>query len=275
MTVRGIGIMQGRLTPPVGARIQAFPAELWRDEFANARTAGLSCIEWIYETYGVDRNPLCTDDGVAELLALSRACGVSVRSVCADYFMEHPLVRVGRADLEYRVKHLEWLINRCRAAEIERIVLPFVDASEIRTQDEEQSVAEVLTKLHSDGADMGVELHLETSLAPARFAEFLDRLPDTVRVNYDSGNSASLGYSPAEEFAAYGDRIGSVHVKDRVRGGTSVPLGAGSVDFAAFLAGLERIDYQGDLILQVARSESGHETEYGQRNREFVEAALR
>ena len=28
-----IGIMQGRLVPPVKGRIQAFPSERWRDEF--------------------------------------------------------------------------------------------------------------------------------------------------------------------------------------------------------------------------------------------------
>ena len=37
-----------------------------------------------------------------------------------------------------------------------------------------------------------------------------------IKVNYDSGNSASLGYDPTDEFAAYGERVGSVHIKDRV-----------------------------------------------------------
>ena len=45
----------------------------------------------------------------------------------------------------------------------------------------------------------------------------LNALPHPViKVNYDSGNSASLGYSVTEEFAAYGNRIGSIHIKDRL-----------------------------------------------------------
>ena len=44
-----IGIMQGRLVPPVKGRIQAFPSERWRDEFALAQQAGLQAIEWIYD----------------------------------------------------------------------------------------------------------------------------------------------------------------------------------------------------------------------------------
>ena len=49
-----------------------------------------------------------------------------------------------------------------------------------------------------------------------------------MRVNYDSGNSASLGYRPRDEFAAYGSRVGSVHLKDRRLGAGTAPLGRGT-----------------------------------------------
>jgi sugar phosphate isomerase/epimerase len=39
-----------------------------------------------------------------------------------------------------------------------------------------------------------------------------------------------------EEFAAYGERVGSFHIKDRVRGGKTVPLGQGDTDFASLRA---------------------------------------
>jgi hexulose-6-phosphate isomerase len=272
--MRGIGIMQGRLTAPVGDRIQAFPADHWRDEFARARDAGLSSIEWIYETSGRDCNPLCTDQGIAEFRRLAAIHHVAVRSVCADYFMEQPLVRATGADLAARVEHLRWLIAQCRTAGIERIVLPFVDASDVQTAEEEAMLVEILTDAQGTAAQADVELHLEMSFAPARFAAFLARLPGAVRVNYDSGNSASLGYHPDEEFAEYGDRIGSVHVKDRVRGGGTVPLGNGSADLPAFFAGLSHIDYGGDIILQVARGNIGREVEWARHNRELVEAAF-
>ena len=51
-----------------------------------------------------------------------------------------------------------------------------------------------------------MELHLETSLNPQRFAELLAKVPHPMlKVNYDSGNSSSLGYHPRDEFAAYGE----------------------------------------------------------------------
>jgi hexulose-6-phosphate isomerase len=274
--VRTIGIMQGRLVPPVDGRIQAFPAEQWREEFPRARAAGLGSIEWIYETFGRDRNPLCTDAGLAELEALRAAHGIAVRSVCADYFMEYPLVRATPGELAARLADLRWLLERCRHAGIGRIVLPFVDNSGIRTDAEQDALVDVLAAAARDAEAAGVELHLETALDPRAFAAFLDRLPfSVIRVNYDSGNSASLGYDPRDEFAAYGERLGSVHVKDRRRGGTTVPLGTGDADLPAFFDGLRRLGYEGDVILQVARGTTGAEVEWARGNRRLVEEALR
>ena len=76
-----IGIMQGRLVPPEGDRLQAFPRERWRDEFALAAASGLQCIEWIYDAFGEDENPLRDDEGLAEVASLSREHGVAVHSL--------------------------------------------------------------------------------------------------------------------------------------------------------------------------------------------------
>ncbi len=129
----------------------------------------------------------------------------------------------------------------------------------------------LLEAVLSTARETGVELHLETALAPADFALLLDKLPSPlIKVNYDSGNSSSLGFNPVEEFAAYGERIGSVHIKDRVLGGGTVPLGTGNADLASVFAGLRNVCYEGDITLQVARSEPGQEVVWARSNREFV-----
>jgi hexulose-6-phosphate isomerase len=129
----------------------------------------------------------------------------------------------------------------------------------------------LLQRILKETSQTGIEIHLETSLAPTRFAELLSKLPDTrLKVNYDSGNSSSLGYSPREEFAAYGERVGSVHIKDRLLGASTVPLGSGDANFAALAEGLRKVAYQGDFILQVARGASGDEVAWARQNRAFV-----
>ena len=266
-----IGIMQGRLVPPTENRIQCFPRERWTDEFELAAQAGLDCIEWIYDLYGADVNPLATDSGLEKLRDLSLQHKVKILSICADYFMDKPLVRASQAELEDRLHTFHWLLERGRLIGINRMVIPFVDASSIDTQAEFDGVVMLLKRLLEPAGNTGIEIHLETSLTPARFAELLNRLTDPLlKVNYDSGNSSSLGYAPREEFAAYGERVGSVHIKDRLLGASTVPLGTGDADFPALEESLKKVAYKGDFILQVARGASGDEVAWARQNREFV-----
>jgi hexulose-6-phosphate isomerase len=154
---------------------------------------------------------------------------------------------------------------------INRMVIPFVDASRIDTQEEFDGVVEVLNSVLKRAVKTGIEIHLETSLNPRRFAELLARLPNPLlKVNYDSGNSSSLGYMPFQEFAAYGVRVGSVHIKDRLLGASTVPLGTGDADFQALAESLKKVGYRGDFILQVARGASGDEVNWASQNRTFV-----
>ena len=270
-----IALMQGRLLPPEGESIQGFPRDRWREEFALAAEAGVDAIEWIYDVQGADVNPLATEPGVADMRALSRQHGIAVVSLCADYFLECPFVRVAPDNVRDLTAHLIWLIGRCSRAGITRVVLPFVDAARIDTPGDEQRTVEVLSHILPLCAATGVELHLETALPPHAFSSLLARIPDPLcRVNYDSGNSASLGHDVASELAAYGSRIGSVHIKDRVHRGGTVPLGTGDADLPALFKGLAGLRYQGDYVLQVARGADGSEVEWARQNRAFLVGQL-
>lgn len=270
-----IGIMQGRLLPPIGDHFQCFPREQWADEVFLAKEAGLSGIEWIYDLYGADVNPLATDAGIEKMKLLSARHGVAIHSVCADYFMDRPFLRASRAELAERVTVLRWLLQRCQLLAIDRIVLPFVDSAKINTPEDIEQVIALLNSVLETAAAMNIELHLETSLPPNEFAAMLARISHPlVKVNFDSGNSAALGYDLQEEFLAYGERIGSVHVKDRLRDGGTVPLGTGDAKLDLLFDALEEIGYNRNLILQVARDISGEEVTWAKKNRSFVEELL-
>lgn len=269
-----IGIMQGRLVPPADSRIQAFPADRWREEFSGARQAGLDAIEWIFDA-GEDGNPLATDEGLAEMQKLGAAHGVGVESLCADYFLPEPLLKGTAGQRAKRADTLSWLLTRCQTAGIRRVVLPFVDNSRIESSGEISALASLLPSLLQNETNRGMELHLETDLPAEKFTDLLDRINHpAVKVNYDSGNSASLGFDADEEFAAYGDRIGSVHIKDRVRGGGTVPLGCGDADFSKLMKNLKRMNYRGDFVLQVARNPHLDEILWARQNRGFLHQVL-
>jgi L-ribulose-5-phosphate 3-epimerase len=264
-------VMQGRLVPPEGGHFQSFPRERWRDEFALAAQAGMNAIEWIFDVYGETENPLITDLGVAEMHALSGKTGVAVRSLCADYFMDRPFLRTTDAERNELVEKFEWMLSRCGIAGVRRVVIPFVDKSCIQSEDETLQTLSILKRIIPSAEKNHVELHLETSLAPKPFAELLEQCQHPLlRVNYDSGNSSSHGYQVREEFAAYGRRIGSVHIKDRQLSGSTVPLGTGDADLPAVFRGLAALAYSGDYVLQIARSDPGQELQWIAQNRDWV-----
>ena len=89
-------------------------------------------------------------------------------------------------------------------------------------------------------------------------------------INYDIGNSASLGFNPSEEFKFFGDRVLNVHVKDRVRNGTTVPLGHGSADFSTVYSLLKSHGYDGNYILQTARANDDQHLEVLLEYKKFV-----
>jgi hexulose-6-phosphate isomerase len=270
-----IAVMQGRLLPPSDGHFQCFPRLGWREEFPLAEAAGLDAIEWIYDSLGESENPLGTEDGLAEMRRLSGQHHIAVVSVCADYFMECPLAKGSATVMEERINKMLWLLDRCKAAGVGRAVIPFVDNSRIDNDADEARCVEALRRVLGKAADNDVELHLETSLDPQRFRSLIDKLPDPyLKVNYDAGNSSSLGYDVREEIAAYGDRIGSVHIKDRVRGGGTVPLGTGDANIPLLLSELARIGYKGDFVMQIARSEEGKELAWIRQNRELVQSQL-
>jgi len=139
-----------------------------------------------------------------------------------------------------------------------------VDASSMKSEEEKQQVLEVLRRALPRAEETGVEMHIEADLGPADFADFLKRIPHPmIKVNYDTGNSSGLGYVAHEELAAYGDRIGSIHIKDRLRkpggGVATMPLGTGSADFEDVFASIRSIGYKGGFTLQAARGTDGDE----------------
>ena len=267
--------MQGRLSPPEDGRFQSFPRNSWREELPRAREAGLDYIEWIYDDYGATANPLTIDAGIEELIALKEHYGVATPAVCGDWFMDFPFIRCTADERARRQRFLGALLRASARISAHHLVLPFVDQSSIKTEEEKEIVLDVLRKGLETSAATGVELHLEADFNPQDFADFLARIPHPMlKVNWDSGNSSGLGYHAHEEFAAYGDRIGSIHIKDRYRkpdGGVETrPLGTGSADFSDVFRSMRKIGYTSGVTLQVARGTPGDEVKFLREQLAFV-----
>lgn len=253
-----VGVMQGRLLPKWLGRFQAHPVGSWAAEFSRAAALDLDCIEFILDFDGAEENPLLRPGGVDDILRSVEESGVTVRTVCADYFMDAPLHANGDDRAAASQDILRRLLDTGSQLGLTDIVIPCVDRSALRSREDVTALVRALRPLLDAAERTGINLSLETDLSPERFAALLDSFDSPrVTVNYDSGNSAALGYDPADELACYGDRISTVHIKDRELGGGSVMLGTGAVQFDRVFDGLWRLDYGGPFIMQPWRDDEG------------------
>ncbi len=255
-----IGVMQGRLVPKYQGRYQAFPIGMWQDEFKVAKECGLDLIEFILDFNDADKNPLLKPGGVDEIVNISRDTGVSVKTICADYFMEAPLHSNDNKVVEESLKVLEKLLEAAKVLKITDIVIPCVDQSSLKTKEAVDEFVKQVAKIIPIIEKENINLSLETDLAPKPFIELLNKLNSkNISVNYDIGNSAALGFDSDKELELYGDRITDIHIKDRALGGGPVILGEGNADFVKFFRKLKEFDYQGPFIMQAYRDDEGVE----------------
>jgi L-ribulose-5-phosphate 3-epimerase len=268
-----IGIMQGRLSPPTDGKFQSFPKYSWKDEFYRAQEAGLKSIEWIFEADEWEKNPISSANGILEINELIKKTGVIVESVCADYFMDIPYFPLSDKLKSDHKEKLKWLAGQSIRIGARFVDLPFVDASKIESRDQFVQVKEFLEPALNFASKTNLVIALETNLGPEDFLTLLNENPHPMlRANYDTGNSSGIGYNCVEELNAYGNRIATVHIKDRLLNNGTKPLGTGSADFPMFFTQLARLNYKGPVILQVARE--GDEVETAIKNRIFVESYL-
>ena len=269
MTDFSIGIMQGRLSPPINGKIQAFPWDTWEDEFAVAGDIGFDEIEFVFESKNHGNNPLFTNEGLYKIKKLSEESGVRVNYVCADYFMERPFIRVSEEDKNKSVEILKYLIKQCAQIGIRSIEIPMVDNSKIETETEKELFIECLKECLPVAETYNIKLGLETSLNPDDFKALIEEINHPlIEANYDIGNSASIGYDTEEEVSKLGKWINNVHIKDRLLGGGTVPLGEGNANFDLFFKTLNKISYKGSFILQTARGDDDREV--AEKNLAFV-----
>jgi hexulose-6-phosphate isomerase len=257
-----IGFMQGRLCERVDGKIQAFPWRDWESEFPVAAAIDMHLMEWTLDQELLHENPLMTTEGQEKILTLCQHHDLAITSLTGDCFMQAPFWKIdGQARTDLQSDFLA-ICRACATVGIRMIVVPLVDNGRFETVEQENVLTEFLLEHESFLSQHNLQVIFECDFIPAELARFIARLPaERFGINYDVGNSAALGFKPVEEFASYGDRVVNVHVKDRVLGGTTVPLKTGNADFDAVFAALAQKNYRGNFILQTARAAKGNHSE--------------
>lgn len=269
LTKPSIGFIQGRLSPITNNRIQQFPWDTWQNEFSIASKNDINLIEWTIDTFKFYLNPLINLNQWEEINTIARKNNILIPSVTCDYFMENP---PWKSDINLVKKGIIAIFQGMKNISAKILVVPLVDNSSLLDSSNADTVKNLFINLIPEMIQNNIQIAFECDLNPEELLHFISEFDKNYfGINYDIGNSASLGFDPNKEFEAYGSRITNVHVKDRKINGPTIPLGEGDADFLRIFGLLHEVNYQGNLILQTARSKEGKDDEVLVKYKKLVE----
>ena len=155
------------------------------------------------------------------------------------------------------------------------LVIPLVDNGSIENKFEFNLLKDTITSLYDLLELKKVKIAFESDFSPANLSDFIKVYNKKfVGINYDTGNSACLGFDPVEEFRNYGERIINVHIKDRKINGGTVRLGEGDTKFKEVFDFFNFSDYAGNYIMQTARSKNNNHIEELNINLSFIQTYI-
>ncbi len=263
------GIMQGRLSPVIKNRIQIFPVKNWKIEFQRAKKLGMNFIEWTLDYDTFDKNPLLKKSGIQKIKELSKKNSIAIRSLTGDCFMQKPFWKIFKN--KKLLNDLIKILNSCEKVGIKYIVVPLVDNGKIRDKKTEKNLINICKKLVKELKKKKIQILFESDFEPKKLKKFILNFDKRYYgINYDLGNSASLGYNIDDEFKNYSKYIKNIHIKDRVYNGNTVRLGNGDADFKKLFKNLKKYKYRNMLIFQTARSKVKNDVGEMKKNLKFI-----
>jgi len=258
-----IGIMQGRLSKSLTGKIQEFPVNTWEKEFELTNQLGLRAIEWTLDYADFKLNPLFNLKEQPKIKSLQDQFSIKIPSITLDCFVEAPFYKRNEiTGLTSDTNDLLWIIENLQNVEVKTLVLPIVAESGVFNKNYLLNLIKCLKAIEKDLAKTKKQIAIECEFDINSIAALLSELnPDYFGINFDMGNSASLGHNPEEELTVCSGRILNIHIKDRLLAGHTVKLGSGAVNFQKIAELLNDQGYAGNMILQAARDFKADETE--------------
>ncbi len=265
--------MQGRLSPMIKKKIQCFPEKCWKEEFPIANKLGIKFIEWTLDYKNLYKNPLLTKSGIDIILKLSKKNSIKIKSLTGDCFMQKPFWKNNEKKL---INDLKKIISSCSKIGIKYIIVPLVDNGKIENNIQKKKLINICCNITNFLKKKKVKILFESDFEPLILKNFIKNFSRSAfGINYDLGNSASLGYNIDEEFECYSSYINNIHIKDRILKGSTVRLGKGNADFIKFFKNLKKYKYKNMLIYQTARSKKKKDIEEMKINISFIKKHMK
>ena len=265
-----IGFMQGRLVNSEKRNaIQYFPEKNWAKEFEIGEKNKFRIMEWTINYENINKNPLYNGD-LEKVKKMVKKFKISIPSVTYDYFMQKPFFKKKNFKMKKLIiKNLKTMIANGNKLAVKYHIFPLVDNASIKSLTEEKVLIKEIKKLLKFLKKRS-KILFELDYPPNKIIEFVKKFKSKkIGINYDTGNSSALNYNFNDEIK-YFKYVRNIHIKDRVLNGSTVRLGKGNWDYKKFFK-LINSHYQGNFILQTARSKKNYHVEEILLNKKFFE----
>lgn len=249
-----LGFMQGRLSPQIRNEIQAFPFSTWKKEFKIAEEINIKIMELTIDNFNYFKNPVMTSNGRKEINKHKKKYNININSITCDFLMQDAFYKKKKIT-KYSENNFYNFLENCCQIKIKTIVIPLIDRSSINNYDEENNVISFFSNIENFLKKKKISVAFESDFNSDKLKRFIDKFnPEFFGINYDIGNSAGLNYNYKKEMQAYFARIKNVHIKDKNKKNITVPLFSGKAQILEVINFLICNGYNGNFILQPARS---------------------
>ena len=242
-----IGILQGRLSPPIGGMMQEFPEETWENEFVDLEDIDLCGIEWLITKNNFKNNPFFKNDILPK----------NILSVCVDIMVDQNFYKESFLN-ENLIPVLDVMVNK----NILNLVFPLLEDSSVN----DKTIRDIFIKNICDISEKykSVSFCFEFETDKEIVMEVVSKKQNFF-ITYDTGNFTSyykemVNHSDLINF--FDGKIKNVHLKDRSYNGVTKKIGHGNTDFNLIFKSLREINYDGYCILQLCRDVNGEEKKY-------------
>ncbi len=249
------GIMQGRLLPKISDIYQCHPLN-WSDEFDLCRSNNLDLIEWIIDSRSFYKNSIMSTSGRELMLEKIKETNVRVETICADILLEKTINN--EKDFSLWEDIFNQIFYACHSIGAKIIVIPFIEKMSLTNKYLYEFAIKFINEKLDQLKKFNIKLALELDLDPIKIKNLLETIDsDMVGINYDIGNSASMGFDIKEEFECYSSKIIDIHVKDRFLNGGPCLLGTGNANLVQAAFEINKLNFKNPIIFQTFRDQNG------------------
>ena len=245
-----LAMVQGRLSSEMAGKFQYFPIHNWRSEFHKAKELGFDGIEWIISDFS---NPIFDAVSQKKIIKLVEESGLEISSISLDLLMPKTLDLFSTQEIGWIFENINKISKRVK---LSRVSIPIEETCGIRDPQTFNKVQNKLKEILSLNYFEGYSIAIETDMTPSAIRHFLmNKSLQNVGVLLDIGNAAAYGYRLEDYIAQVGEKVISLHIKDRLSGiGPSVPLGEGSAEFDYLARNISAFINLKDITMQTFKT---------------------